>query len=116
VDGSRSCQDDGIDDMVSKIYNLVKGADYVKAVKPLTWFEALDALVATNKSSLSLEEASSVARANGVAEDSLILFFSFLNDMGVVLWLDETGLREVIILDIIIFCRTLHSYILQPHI
>ena len=38
---------------------------------------------------------------NGLEQDAIPLFLSFLNDMGMVLWLDETGLRDVVIWDII---------------
>ena len=94
-------QDDVIVSLMSNIENTLAEADYVKAPRPLTWLKALDELMATKKSFLTLKDASTIALENGVEEDAVTLFLSFLNEMGVVLWLNETGLRNVVILDII---------------
>ena len=49
------------------------------------------------KSFLALKEASDIAISNGVEQDAMPLLLSFLNRMGEVLWLDEEGLRDVVI-------------------
>ena len=95
--------DDDMMNMMTAIESVVRKADHVKEPRPLAWLRALDELEATKKSFLTLNEASSIAIANGVEKDTVSLFLSFLNDLGIVLWLDETGLRDVVILEIITF-------------
>ena len=86
---------------MSKIENTLIEDDYVNAPRPFTWLKALDELMATKKSYLTFNEASSIALDNGVEKDAIPLFLRFLNDMGMVLWLNEDGLRDVVKLDII---------------
>ena len=108
--------DNAILDLMIAIECAVKDADYVNAPRPLTWLKALDELVATKKSFLTLAEASCLAVGNGVEEGAVPLFLSFLNEMGVVLWLDETGLRDVVILDVISFFVEPATLIICNHI
>ena len=88
---------------MSAIESVVKEADYVKEPRPLPWLKALDGLMATKKSYLPMTELTSIAIANGVEKDVISIFFYFLNELGLVLWLDDEGLRDVVILDIISF-------------
>ena len=86
---------------------------------PLSWLRALDELIATKKCYLAMDEASLITRANGVGDDALPLFLSFLNEMSTSLWLDEEGLRNVVILDVITFfvepaTLIIHNDILKP--
>ena len=109
-------RDDVVMDLMSAIEVVVKDAEYVKEPRPLTWLKALDELMATKKSYLPMTEASSIAIANGVERDGIPLFLSFLNEMGVVLWLNEEGLRDVVILDIINFFVEPATLIICNHI
>ena len=93
--------DDVIVELMSKIENTLNESSYVREPRPLTWLRALDELMVTKKSFLTLKEASSIAMTNGVEKDAIPIFLSFLNDMGMVLWLNEDGFRDVVILDII---------------
>ena len=108
--------DEEIVDLMTKIVEVVTEADYVKAPRPLSWLKALDELMATKKSYLTMTEASSIAITNGVEAYAVPLFLSFLNEMGVVLWLDETGLRDVVILDVITFFVEPATLIICNHI
>ena len=113
---NRSQQDDVILNLLDRIESVVKQADYVKEPRPLTWLKALDELLATKKSFLSITAVSSIAIASGVEQGSLSVFLTFLNEMGVVLWLDEEGLRDVVILDIINFFVEPATLIICNHI
>ena len=90
--------------------------DHLKEPCSLTWFRTLDALMATKKSFVMFDEASSIAAANGVEESDVPLLLSFLNKMGVVLWLDEEGLRHVVILDIMTFFVEPAALVLCDHV
>ena len=108
--------DEKIVDLMTKIVEVATEADYVKAPRPLTWLKALDELMATNRSFLTMTEASSIAIASGVEEDAVPFFLSFLNEMSVVLWLNREGLRDVVILDIITFFVEPATLIICNHI
>ena len=100
---SNRFDDDVIVDLMTRVERVVTEADYVKAPRPLHWLNALDEMMATMKCFLTFEEACSVAIDSGLEKAAVKDFLSFLNEMGVVLWLDEEGLRNVIILDVMIF-------------
>ena len=116
VNNKQGLLDNVVIDLMSAIENVAKVADCVKEPRPLTWLKALDELVATKKSVLAMEEATTIAVASGVEEDTVTLFLSFLNEMGVVLWLDEEGLRDVVILDVITFFVEPATLIICNHI
>ena len=103
VDNVLGRDDTVIVEMMSRIEDVLKEADYVKEHRPLTWLRALDALLATKKSFLTLTEAKTIAMTNEVEEDDVLQFLTFLNDMGVIFWLNESELKDVVILDIITF-------------
>ena len=103
VDNRIGHQDDVVADLMSKVENVLKEADYVKAPRPLTWLKAMDDLLAVGKSFLSIDQVAAIAARSGLEEDTVPYFLSFLNEMGVLLWLNETGLRDVVILDIMTF-------------
>ena len=108
--------DNVIPNLIVAMESVVNEAVYVKEPKPLTWLKALDELVATTICFITMAEACTIATANEVEEDAVTLFLSFLNDMGVVLWLNETGFRHVVILDVITSLSSPRlSYYLQRH-
>ena len=116
VNNKEGLHDDIVADLKSAIEDVVKEADYVIVPRPLTWLKALDEFMATKKSYLPMTEVTSIAIANGVEEDAVHVFLTFLNEMGVVLWLDEEGLRDVVILDIITFFVEPVTLIICNHI
>ena len=89
--------DDGIGNLRSEIERVIRDSECRKEPKPLTWFKAIDKLTASTKSFLTHTETSDIAISNGVEQDAMPLLLSFLNRMGEVLWLDEEGLRDVVI-------------------
>ena len=119
VDNKAGQLDEVIVDLMIRIENVLKDADYVNAPRPLTWLKALDELVATKRSFRTLGDATSIALENGVEKDAVLTFLSFLNEMGVVLWIDKPKLRNVVILDIMSFfvapaTRLICNHVAQP--
>ena len=108
--------DDVILNLMCRMESVVEVSDYVKAPKPSAWFKACDKLTASTKSFLTLKEASEIARANGVEQSDVPLLLSFLNKMGMVLWLDEEWLRDVVILDVMTFFIEPASLVICNHI
>ena len=108
--------DDGLGNLRSEIERVIKDSECMKEPKPLAWFRAIDELTASTKSFLTLKEASKIATAHGIKECDVPVFLSFLNKMGEVLWLDEEGLRDVVILDVMTFFIEPASLIVCSHI
>ena len=109
-------EDETIVSLMNNIEDIAKNADYVKEPRPLYWLKAWDELLATKKSFLTLDEASTIAIENGVDERAVHLFLLFLHEMGVVLWLNEEGLRDIVILDVITFFVEPATLIICNHI
>ena len=103
IENKKGREDGTIVALMAAIESVLVKADYVKAFKPLTWSKVLDLLLATKNSFLTLDETYHIAIANGVERDAVPSFLSSLNELGVVLWLDEEGLRDVVVLDILVF-------------
>ena len=103
-------------ELLIRIENTVKKADYVREPRPLTWLRALDEMKATKRNFLTMKEASDISMANGVENYTVHHLLSFLNEMGEVLWLDEEGLRDVVILDPVTFFVEPATLIICNHI
>ena len=108
--------DNGIGNLRSEIERVIKDSECMKELRSLGWLKASDVLTASTKSFLTLKEASDIAIANAVEQDEVPLFLSFLKKMGMVLWLDEEGLRDVVILDVMAFFAAPASLIICNHI
>ena len=93
-------KDETVVDLMIAIECAASTASYVSAAKPLSWLQAWDKLAATKQFSLPIEAASLIATQNGVRQDMVSSFLSFLNEIGLVLWLNETGVRDVVVLDV----------------
>jgi GTPase SAR1 family protein len=93
--------------LMSVVHGVMDKAEYTHKEVPLTWFKAIDHLSDTKQDCLSLTEVIATAGNCGVAEQEVPLTLAFLHDMGHLMWLDEPGLRDVVILDPV-------SYLVTP--
>jgi GTPase SAR1 family protein len=93
--------------LMSVVQEEIDKAEYTHKEVPLTWFKAIDQMGDTKKDCLSLTEVIATAGACGVSEQEAPLMLAFLHDMGHLMWLDEPGLRDVVILDPV-------SYLVTP--
>jgi GTPase SAR1 family protein len=85
--------------LMSVMSDAIETAEYTHKEVPLTWFKTIDQMADTKKDFLALRDVISTARVCNVAEKEVPLLLSFLHDMGHLMWLDEPGLRDVVILD-----------------
>jgi GTPase SAR1 family protein len=85
--------------LVSVVSGVIDNAEYTHKEVPLTWFQTIDCMADTQRDFLSLQEVISIAGRCTVSEKEVPLLLSFLHDMGHLMWLDEPGLRDVVILD-----------------
>jgi GTPase SAR1 family protein len=93
--------------LMSVVQREIDKAEYTHKEVPLTWFKAIDQMSDNKKDCLTLAEGIATARACGVSEQEASLMLAFLHDMGHLMWLDEPGLRDVVILDPV-------SYLVTP--
>jgi GTPase SAR1 family protein len=93
--------------LMSVVQGEIDKAEYTHKEVPLTWFKAIDQMGDTKKDCLTLTEVVATAGTCGVSEQEAPLMLSFLHDMGHLMWLDEPGLRDVVILDPV-------SYLVTP--
>jgi GTPase SAR1 family protein len=89
--------------LMSVVSGVIDKAEYTHKEVPLTWFKAIDQMADTRKDCLSLQEVISTAGRCNVSEKEVPLLLSFLHDMGHLMWLDEPGLRDVVILDPVLY-------------
>ena len=94
-------------DLMVKIEETIDQAKYTHKLVPLTWLRCLDSLKDTKKSCLSYSRVVDIAATCGVERHEVSSFLLLLHDMGTILWINEVGLRDVVILDAI-------DYLVKP--
>lgn len=93
----------------------MKAMPSTRQIVPLPWLAALDELQAAGTGSFSLTAATEIAVNAGVAHVDIVSWLSFLKEMGILLWLDETGLRDIVIMDAISFLVAPATLIICQH-
>jgi hypothetical protein len=73
----------------------------VQQRKPLTWLQMIDKLgICTEESCfLSLQKVQAIAISTGIPEEDVPSLLRFLHEMGMIMWHEDEGLRDVVILD-----------------
>jgi GTPase SAR1 family protein len=89
--------------LIQKTKETMMGSEEVKRKIPLTWIKALDEIrergKKENKSFLLLEEVIEIGGKLGISLEGVSELLRYLYQMGVLIWIEEPGLREVVILD-----------------
>ena len=83
---------------------------------PLSWLAALDELQALHTGSLTYSNAVEICTAAGVAPADIEAFLNFLKEMGILLWLDEAALRDVVIMDAISYLVVPATLVICQHV
>jgi GTPase SAR1 family protein len=99
VDSTLGAADPTMAHLMTLVEQSIRRSEYVSIKHPLTWYRALDALQGLGRPMMSLTAATELALENGVKADEVDDLLGFLRGMGVLLWYDEPGLKETIILD-----------------
>lgn len=89
-----------VQDLMVAMESAIKQSPYSHQHCPLGWFRAVDVMKATKKTCITLAEAELIASTCDITNDTEIMnFLTFLHEMGVIMWHDEPGLRDAIVLD-----------------
>ena len=110
VDNTLGRNDDSLRQMSTAVERAMNDGPFTHKKVPLTWLRLLDELLqGTNQSCwYSLTNVAKMATTCGVhPKEELKYALRFLHEMGILLWIDEPGLGEIIIMDAI-------SYLVNP--
>ncbi len=89
--------------LLNNIEDSVEKSHYVHMERPISWFQAIDALKQASQKShcLTYDEGRKLIVSSGIPDGKVPLFLNFMNEMGSLMWVDEDKLREIIVLDFI---------------
>jgi GTPase SAR1 family protein len=83
----------------AEIERSIRCGDYISVKRPLQWFKALDALQELTCPVVPLSRATDIAVHCGVRPQCVNEMLEFFRDMGMIMWYNEPGLRDTVILD-----------------
>lgn len=66
---------------------------------PLLWLQTLDKLQAEKRPCFKYDEVCDIAENCGVNRDTVSAMLQFWRNLGMLLWIDDGGLRDVVVLD-----------------
>ena len=101
VDNTLSRRDPVVIDLLEAMENVMHTSAFTNEMVLLTWLKTLDDIQCCKTPFLHLDDVYKIGGKYGVSETSIHDMLSFFNDRGIVLWLNENGLRDVVILDAI---------------
>lgn len=81
----------------------IDSSDYVHEEMLISWLQSYDNLKAENKYVFNYEEVLEITGYLGVEDTNVPKMLSFLHGMGMLMWHEEEGLRDVVIMDPDIF-------------
>ena len=90
-------------------------AEYTHTKVPLEWLAFIDALRDTKKSFFELSDFSVRAMKCGVQKQHIPLILRFLHEMGMCMYNDEPGLKDLVIMDAIDYLVTPASMVICNH-
>ena len=103
VDNTKGRNDPIILRLMKLIDSTIADADYVKRKLPLNWFKTFDTMTASSQKCLSLTDVHNMAAKSGMSGRKVPFLLQFLHEMGYLMWHDEEGLREVVVMDPVAF-------------
>eukprot|EP00392_Amoebophrya_sp_AT5.2_P019627 g20561.t1 len=100
VDNTLGRGDDSMSQMTVAAEKAMDEGSFTHKKVPLTWLRLLDELQGKKESWFSLRDVATVAATCGIdPSEELKYVLHFLHEMGILLWIDEPGLGEVVIMD-----------------
>lgn len=107
VDNTRGRNDPEMLSLSSSIENTVKSMDCTQQNVPLSWLRTIDQLHQSQVGSITYTSFVETATSAQTDEAEIGAMLHFFKEMGILLWIDERCLREVVIMDAI-------SYLVSP--
>ena len=116
IDNTLSRDDPVMKSVMTEIESSLNDAAYTNQLVPLSWMKTLDEVTNLKRSSITLEEYSSIASSCKVSSSDKFDLLRYFHEMGYLMWHDQPVLRDVIILDPIEFFVKPASLIICKHI
>jgi GTPase SAR1 family protein len=107
VDNKQGKKGPTLKNLMAVVQNAMEGAAYTHKDVPLSWFKVMDQLADAKKDCLFLADVTAIAARCQVSDSEVPYLLAFLHDMGHLMWIDEPGLRDVVVLDPV-------SYLVTP--
>jgi GTPase SAR1 family protein/DNA-binding Lrp family transcriptional regulator len=85
--------------LLEKLEKTMMENEVVKRKIPLVWMKVLDQIREKNASFLLFDEVVEIGEKLGISLEEVSELLRYLYEMGVIIWIEEPGLREVVILD-----------------
>jgi GTPase SAR1 family protein len=99
VSNPEGCDSPSMRHLMNVVHASMDQALYTHKEVPLSWFKVMDQMRDTERDCLSLSEVTAIGARCQVSERELLYMLAFLHDMGHLMWIDESELRDVVILD-----------------
>ena len=116
IDNTLSRDDPVMKSVMTTIESCMNDADYTHQLVPLSWMKTLDELTNLKRSSITIQEYSSIATSCKVSNSDEFDLLRYFHEMGYLMWHDQPLLRDVIILDPIEFFVKPATLIICKHI
>jgi GTPase SAR1 family protein len=91
-------------------------SDFVKKPVSLVWIKICDEMKAKNTSFLGISEVEEMCKVYGLSSNEIAEMLTFFYEMGILIWINEEKLRDIVILDPIEYFVKPATMIICKHI
>jgi GTPase SAR1 family protein len=102
--------------LLDSCVNILKDADFVKKPVSLVWIKILDEIKAKKTSFLGILEVQEICAVYSLSSDEIAEMLTFFYEMGILIWINEEKLRDIVILDPIEYFVKPATMIICKHI
>jgi GTPase SAR1 family protein len=95
----RSSLDDTVTQLLKVSQSFLEGASFVKKKVPFVWLKILDKIKEKKDSFLTLEEVAKMCEMFSFSSEEITNMLMYFYDMGILIWINEENLRDIVILD-----------------
>lgn len=108
IDNKKGQFDPTLIHLIKSVEAIIEKSPFTHREVPLSWLSTLDKIKAKKRTHLLFDELIAIATKCGVSSiQEMKYLLIFFHDMGILMWINQTGLNEIIIIDPI-------SYLVKP--
>jgi GTPase SAR1 family protein len=107
---------DTVRHLLDSIVNQLENADFVKKPVSLLWIKILDEMKAKNTSFLGISEVEEMSKVYSLSSNEIAEMLTFFYEMGILIWINQEKLRDIVILDPIEYFVKPATMIICKHI
>jgi GTPase SAR1 family protein len=95
----RSSLDDTVPQLLKISQSFLEGASFVKEEVPFVWLKILDEIKEKKDSFLTLQEVAKMCEMFSFASEEITRMLMYFYEKGILIWINEENLRDIVILD-----------------